>query len=435
MLDQLLEIIHCDSLIKSVHENDQLFHADVGFMSYTLTILYNLIFEKKIFQKLKEEKPFEALEKLHNVENITIQFTSLTISAILKQEKIDEIDSPSKIARSYLYMIENTINEITHAYHGIELEGVLTNLESMSSEVVQSVGEELSRSRFFFLICLAVVQNEDVKEDIVIDDGIDLLGDCAFRMDLDYETIRLPALRIIDTISFAKTAPERISQNDLLMDHLDGLSRKQDSIEASIAKRLLWKAEKEEEYLARQERITKEMIGKRTFKIFDEKKAPYQYINGDYRVRLDNQINHEQFDILLSSCPYDRDFCHTIRDRLKESKLYRISLDTNNLHSTNPEAMANAVDSSTIIILCVSNEYRGSNACRLQAEYAKKKNSHLIGVKVDARYTPSRWLDEGVLEKNALIDFSRSDFNSACLELIAQIDVMYAEMIFKTNQV
>ena len=85
---------------------------------------------RKIRLDLKEKKPFAVLERLATAKDTTIQFTSTTLKAILEKDKIDEINHPTTIARSYLYMISNTIDEISHTFHGIKLEGVLTNLES-----------------------------------------------------------------------------------------------------------------------------------------------------------------------------------------------------------------------------------------------------------------------------------------------------------------
>jgi len=131
MVDQMIEIIKTKALIKSVQINAELFHADVALMSYSITLLYNLTFEKKIFYDLKDKNIIDICEELYTAKDKTIQFASRTLGAILNQEDIDIIDSPSKVARSYLYFIENTIDDVTLTYHGIKLDGVLTNLEGI----------------------------------------------------------------------------------------------------------------------------------------------------------------------------------------------------------------------------------------------------------------------------------------------------------------
>ena len=128
----MIEILATESLIRSVSKNAELFHADVALMSYAITLLYNLTFEKKIFFDLKkDEKVTNICKNLFNAKDKTIQFAARTLAAILNKKDIDEIDSPTKVARSYLYFIENTIDDITLTYHGIKLDGILTNLESL----------------------------------------------------------------------------------------------------------------------------------------------------------------------------------------------------------------------------------------------------------------------------------------------------------------
>ena len=131
MVDQMLALISRTYLIRSVQINILPFHCDVALVSYSLVMLYNLTFDEAIHRHLKSKKPFDTLKRLHAAKDKIIQFTSRTLAAILRKERIDEIDSPSKIAKSYLYMIENTLDNIDLMFHGIKLDGVLTNLESM----------------------------------------------------------------------------------------------------------------------------------------------------------------------------------------------------------------------------------------------------------------------------------------------------------------
>ena len=130
IIDQIIEIITKESLIKSVRINPSFYHCDVSLIAYSLILLYNLIFEMKIFSYLKEIRVLEVLEKLRQAKDRTIEFTSGALVAILSQEKIDQIERPTKLARSYLFMIENTVDELSHMFHGIKLERILTDLES-----------------------------------------------------------------------------------------------------------------------------------------------------------------------------------------------------------------------------------------------------------------------------------------------------------------
>jgi TIR domain len=272
------------------------------------------------------------------------------------------------------------------------------------------------------MICFLseVVQNDEVKEEIVNEDGMYLLGECAYRPDLDARTIREPALRIIEAISFASKASEKIRDHDLLMDHVVDLAKSNDQIQAAIAKRVLWNAEKRDEFVASHEEKQKHPTETEVIQVFDEKYAIYQYVNGDHRFNSNSTKSTEKYDILISYHPGDREMCHKIYERFVATDLHRVSIDTNGLHSSNPELMATTVDNSSIVIICFSRKYRRSYACRLEAEFAKRRHARLIGIKIDRDYDVSGWLKK-TLEEIEPIDFTKPDLKSAYAQLDQQI--------------
>ncbi|CAF0948974.1 unnamed protein product [Rotaria sordida] len=397
VIDQVINILKEKSLIKSVNENIELFHPDVALMSYSITVLYNLTFEKKIFHDLKDKKVIDICKPLYKARDKTIQFAARTLAAILNKEDIDKINNPSIIARSYLYLIENTIDDVTLTYHGIKLDGVLTNLE-------------------------AIVQNDDVKEEIVNDDdGIPLLARCAYEKNLDIETIQIPALRIIDAVSFVNdSAVKQIKENDDLMDHVKDLSNNNDKYQRAIAKRILWKVKKEVEFMSKQEKQKKQNQIK-IKKIFDEKQAVYQYVRGDHHFNLTDHKTSEKFDLMISYYPDDKEICLKIYNRLIASDFYRILFNKDNLHSSNPRIMAEAIEKSSIILMCFSSKYRNSYACRLEAEYAKKRERPIIPVKIDHQYDPTGWLEK-IIDNEKYIDFTKYEFNIMFAQLIDEIN-------------
>ncbi|CAF4929643.1 unnamed protein product [Rotaria sp. Silwood1] len=399
VVDQMIEILKDKSLIEHVNKNVGLFHPDVALMSYSITLLYNLTFEKKIFYDLKDRNVINSCKKLYKAQDATIQFAARTLAAILNQEDIDEIDSPSKMARSYVYFIENTIDDVTLTYHGIKLDGVLTNLE-------------------------AIVQNDEVKDEIINDDdGIPLLARCAYEPNLDVETIQCPALRIIDAVSFGQDAAlQQIKEIDSLMEHVKDLCQKNDKDQGIVANRILWKTEEESKFISKQEQLKKQ-IQREIKKKFDEKKAIYQYITGDHHFDLADHERSEKFDLMISYHQDDKDICFKIYNRLIASDAYRIAFDKDNLHSCNPKIMAEAIEKSSIILICFSAKYRNSYACRLEAEYAKKRDRPIIPVKIDHQYDLTGWLEEITKDENC-IDFTKYEFNTVYGQLIDEINTI-----------
>ena len=267
---------------------------------------------------------------------------------------------------------------------------------------------------------LAIVQSDEVKEEIVNDDGFVLLGECSYRADLDWEKIRYPALRIIDTISFAESAPEKLKENERLMDYLDDLSRSSDRQPAAISKRTLWIADNQLKPITEEERKEEEKrvekIDERSVeKKWNEKKAVYQYVPGDYQFRLDKRAAVKKSDIVISYTQADETMVLKIQEQLKSLRNDDIvALEAN---KTDPDEMALMIGKAHLVLICYSNEYQHSNGSRLHATFAQLRDKKRIGLKVDRIFHLNAWLKD-ILEKGTTtIDFTKSDFHHSMDEL------------------
>ena len=56
--------------------------------------------------------------------------------------------------------------------------------------------------------------------------------------------------------------------------------------------------------------------------------------------------------------------------------------------------MAEAVENSAAVLLCMSAKYKDSPNCRTEAEYAFKLKKPLIPIRVEPNYEPDGWLGE-----------------------------------------
>jgi hypothetical protein len=60
-----------------------------------------------------------------------------------------------------------------------------------------------------------------------------------------------------------------------------------------------------------------------------------------------------------------------------------------NKYSTIYKAMADGVEKSDFIILCINREYSQSDACKSEAYHAKELNKHIIALIMEEDYKPS----------------------------------------------
>ena len=125
---------------------------------------------------------------------------------------------------------------------------------------------------------------------------------------------------------------------------------------------------------------------------------------------LDN--NHRDlFDIMISYSHKDKELCKQIYDELVKSN-YRVWIDFDQMHGNVMDAMAEAIECSRTVIICMSEEYRKSNYCRAEAQYAFQRQRTIVPVLLQKRYKPDGWL-LFLIGQLLYIDFNKHEFHRA----------------------
>jgi hypothetical protein len=126
-----------------------------------------------------------------------------------------------------------------------------------------------------------------------------------------------------------------------------------------------------------------------------------------------------KYDIMISYCHKDRELCHRLYHQLLESK-FRVWIDLENMYGPIVERMAEAIENSEFVLICMSNAYKSSSYCRLEAEYAFKFQASLIPLVVKKDFTQTGWL--GMLcGLRFHIDFTKTAFDEAYEKLCEEI--------------
>jgi len=85
--------------------------------------------------------------------------------------------------------------------------------------------------------------------------------------------------------------------------------------------------------------------------------------------------------------------------------------------------MAHAIENSICILMCVTEKYKESNFCRLEAEYLVQKNKPFIPMLMEKGYRPDGWLGI-ILGSKIFVDFTKLDFTLAMKELNRNLDLI-----------
>ncbi|CAF1533191.1 unnamed protein product [Adineta ricciae] len=132
-----------------------------------------------------------------------------------------------------------------------------------------------------------------------------------------------------------------------------------------------------------------------------------------------NISSQNTFDIMISYSHKDKSLCKQIYDELTRRN-YRVWIDFDQMHGNVMDAMAQAIDRSRTIIICMSEEYRKSNFCRAEAHYAFQQQRHIVPVLLQKHYKPDGWL-LFLIGQLLYVNFTKHEFDQAMEMLLKEL--------------
>ena len=125
------------------------------------------------------------------------------------------------------------------------------------------------------------------------------------------------------------------------------------------------------------------------------------------------------FDIMISYSHKDKVLCKQLYEHLIQAG-YRVWIDFDQMHGNVMDAMAQAIEHSQMIIICMSEQYRRSNFCRAEAHYAFQRKLKLVPVLLQKHYKPDGWL-LFLIGQLLYVDFTKYEFGRAIEMLMREI--------------
>ncbi|CAF2712747.1 unnamed protein product [Rotaria sp. Silwood2] len=130
--------------------------------------------------------------------------------------------------------------------------------------------------------------------------------------------------------------------------------------------------------------------------------------------------NKNEFDLMISYSWGDKPLVRQIYKYLTENYNYRVWLDENEMTGSLCRSMAQIIEKSSVILMCMSETYKKSENCRNEAEYAWDRKKTIIPLKM-AQVELDDWLGFIAVDK-MYIDFGRSNFEKSIILLKAEIE-------------
>ena len=139
-----------------------------------------------------------------------------------------------------------------------------------------------------------------------------------------------------------------------------------------------------------------------------------------WRLTSRSETNQSKFeyDIMISYAHKDKEICHHIHKTLVNDH-FRVWIDLERMNGIIMQTIAEAIEQSQYILICISDSYCISPYCQSEAQYAFEKRRVLIPIKVQTNYKPQGWLAL-TLSGRMYVDFTKMNFDNAYAQLLAQ---------------
>lgn len=208
-------------------------------------------------------------------------------------------------------------------------------------------------------------------------------------------------LEITYAMTFNNDAKKAINQDTEFLQHVKQLRDSDHTKVSQMAHGIMWKLEGEEKFQKREEDKEKQ-------KDPSKEKA---------------DEGKDSYDMMISYCWAQQPLCHKINDRLEKDG-FKVWLDRDEMHGSIIERMAEAIEQSRFVLICMSSNYKKSTNCKAEAEYAFNRKSKIIPLLVEPSYQADGWL--GFLAGSKIyVDFAdkeNEEFEKAYDLLIAELE-------------
>ena len=219
--------------------------------------------------------------------------------------------------------------------------------------------------------------------------GYSLFLRCVLEERFNPLKAKLPALEILLALAFNEHFATTLRDNTEFMDHIRTLTSSLHEELQRVATALIWKLDKTQEY-----------------RFFATSLL---------------RAGKKQYDIMISYSHSDKELSHRLLDVLEQDQ-FHVWIDSRLMHGATFDAMAKAIENAEFVFVCMSDAYKQSPFCEMEASYAVKRRCRIIPLVMTPSYKPDGWL--GVLTSALIyIDFPKLGFERGYEELRRQIEL------------
>ncbi|CAF4146506.1 unnamed protein product, partial [Rotaria sp. Silwood2] len=147
-------------------------------------------------------------------------------------------------------------------------------------------------------------------------------------------------------------------------------------------------------------------------------------------VAKSTNVNYYKYDIMISYSHKDKDICLEIHDRLVKDG-HNVWLDRDCLRGPTMIGIADAIENSEHVLICMSSTYKQSVYCQSEAHYAYERGCRLIPILIESNYKPDGWL--GIIVSGKIyVEFGKIDFHLAYNKLKNEISARHYDLLTRS---
>ncbi|CAF1412820.1 unnamed protein product [Adineta ricciae] len=384
-------------------------------IDHIIRILSEPIFIEKISKKSTNSETvlirsaLQTLTILAHEPDLLIYLKQLKITSIFRS--LAFVNNESIVLHAYVmlsYTLEEDDIKASEKASGRLLTKILDTLRKKIQSISVMDNDEESTNRNIALLMEAIqalVQHDQIKSEILKQNALHLLVNHCQK--LNDRSKRL-VLESLGSITFDEEAARMLRGDEEVIKSIEDMQKDESDGIRKAAEKILWNLFKESER-EKKTNTKKKMTESDDKKEDQPKKVDYQY------------------DIMISYCHADKELVYRVQQFLADHG-FKIWVDRDNIYGPAMQAMADAVENSEFVILCMSDSYKRSVYCQAEAEYAFRCKRNLIPIIVRQGYRADGWLGL-IIGSRIYVDFGRMDFKKACELILKEITLQRGNQI------
>ncbi|CAF0801731.1 unnamed protein product [Adineta ricciae] len=397
LIDHVLRLVDEASLYENISET--LSNGETLLLNSAMRFLVIMKNESNILAHMKESHKTESFLRLTSCRYEGIVLNAYTLLAYTaREEDIKTMPESDRLLHTIVKSLKTTVDDKFEKKN--ETEQLLEILKGLIQH--EQIKAEISKQDVLSFL-LGLVHKLTGKAHVSI---VEILWSLTFHDE--------SALILRSDPTFLKTIENisRESHDEALKKAADGLVWKLIR-EPTFLKKI---AKQEEDEVHNQQKVTQTIVE--------------EVITGDGQKQLVTTIKPAinssgermfQYDIMISYCHADKEMTYKIHKFLVDQG-FKVWIDLDNMHGPAMSAMADAVENSEFVIMCMSDSYKQSTYCQAEAEYAFNCKRRLIPLIMRPKYRPDGWLGF-LIGSRIYVDFGRFDFETACGKLMTEISL------------